>query len=111
MKKMIIRFVFALTAGLLMSGSVSAAVQTDADTIQAAVDRFITQMQQDTIKKNFAALLLKNEMQAKMMTERVPQRFMRSDLQPIIQPVMIEKIRAQIQAQIQAQQMETLTIR
>ena len=105
---MIIRFVFALTVGLLMSGSVSAAVQINtADTIQAAVDQFITQMQQETIKKNFAALLLKNEMQAKMMAERVPQRFMRSDLQPIIQPVMIEQIRARMQAQ----QMEALTIR
>lgn len=108
MKKLIIRFVFALTAGLLMSGSASAAAQIDtAETIRAAVDRFITQMQQETIKKNFAALLLKNQMQPKMMAERVPQRFMQSDLQPIIQPVMIEKVRAQMQAQ----QMQALTIR
>lgn len=107
MKNIIIRLVFVLTVSLFISNPISAAAQIDANTIAVTVDRFITQMQQETIKKNFASLLLKDEMKTKMMAERVPQNFMQSDLQPIIQPVMIEKIRAQMRAQ----QMELLKVR
>jgi len=105
MKKIILRLVFGLTAGFIMSSSASAATQVDTNTVEATVDRFITQMQQETIKQNFSAMLLKNEMRPKMMAERVPQNFMQSSLQPVIQPVMTEKIRAQIQKQ----QMEIMT--
>ncbi|MCI5123300.1 MAG: hypothetical protein D3925_02180 [Candidatus Electrothrix sp. AR5] len=107
MKKIILRFVFGLTVGLIISSSASAATQVDTNTIEAAVDRFITEMQQETIKQNFSAMLLKNEMRPKMMAERVPQNFMQSTIQPVIQPVMTEKIRAQIQAQ----QTEVITSR
>jgi hypothetical protein len=107
MKKMIIRLVFGLTAGLIMSGSASAATQIDTRTIEATVDQLLTRMQQETIKQNFAALLLQNEMRTKMMAERVPQNFMQDAIQPIVQPVMMEKIRAQIKAQ----QTERMTIR
>ena len=100
MKKIIIRLVFVLTAGAMMSGPAYAVTQIDSNTIQAAVDRFVAQMQQETIKQNFAALLLKDEMRTKMMTERVPQKFMQSSVQPIVQPAMVEKVRAQMQAQI-----------
>ena len=105
MKKIILRFVFGLTAGFIMSGSASAATQIDTDPIAATVDQLITRMQQETIKQNLSAMLLKNEMRTKMMAERVPQNFMQSSIQPAIQPVMMEKIRAQIQAQ----QMEIMT--
>ncbi|MDU9048994.1 MAG: hypothetical protein Q3M30_09085 [Candidatus Electrothrix sp. Rat3] len=107
MKKIIIRLVLGLFAGLILSGSASAAVQIDTTSIQTTVDKLITKMQQETIKQNFAALLLQNEMRAKMTTERVPQRFMQSSIQPIVQPAMLERIRAQMQAQ----QMESMATR
>lgn len=107
MKKIIIRLISGLFAGLLLSGSALAAVQIDTASIQTTVDNLITKMQQETIKQNIAALLLKNEMQAKMTAERIPQRFMQTSIQPIVQPAMLERIRAQMQAQ----QMESMTIR
>lgn len=107
MKKMIIRFIFGLTAGLLISGSASAATQVDSRTIAEKVDQLVTKMQQETIKQNFAALLLQNEMRPKMMAERVPQNFMQESFMPIIRPGMIEKVRAEFQAQ----QMERMMLR
>ena len=107
MKKMILRLVFGLTAAVILSGPASAAAQIDTASIQAKVDELITKMQQETIKKNFAARILQNEMRAKMMAERVPQRFMQTDIQPIVQPATIEKVRALMQAQM----METLKVR
>lgn len=100
MKKMIIRLVFGLTTAVILSGPASAAAQIDTTSIQAKVDELITKMQQETIKKNFAALILQNQMRAKMMAERVPQRFMQPDIQPIVQPAMVEKVRALMQAQM-----------
>lgn len=106
MKKMIIRLVFGLTTAAILSGPASAAAQIDTASIQAKVDELITRMQQETIKKNFAARILQNEMRAKMMTERVPQRFMQPDIQPIVQPAMVDKVRALMQARM----METVLI-
>jgi hypothetical protein len=107
MKKIIIQLVLGLFAGLILSGSASAAVQIETTNIQTTVDKLITKMQQEMIKQNFAALLLQNEMRAKMTAVRVPQRFMQSSIQPIVQPAMLERIRAQMQAQ----QMESMTTR
>lgn len=99
MKKIILRVVLGLSAGCILSGSAFAAAQRDTASIQTTVDNLITKMQQETIKQNLAALLLKNEMQAKMTADRIPQRFMQTSIQPIVQPAMLEKIRAQMQAQ------------
>lgn len=110
MKKLTMRFVLGLAAGLIMSGPAVAAMQVDSKSIksiEATVDQLLTQMQQETIKQNFSALLLKNEMRNKMMAERVPQNFMQGSIQPVVLPVIMEKIRAQIQAQ----QMEVTTNR
>ncbi|MCI5120317.1 MAG: hypothetical protein D3908_03815 [Candidatus Electrothrix sp. AUS4] len=107
MKNIMIKLCFILTAAAILSGPAPATAQVDTASIQAKVDELITKMQQETIKKNFAALLLQNEMRAKMMTERVPQRFMQSSIQPIVQPATIEKVRALMQAQM----METLKVR
>jgi hypothetical protein len=98
MNKMIIRLIFGLTVAVILSGPASAAAQIDTTNIQATVDKLITKMQQETIKQNFAALLLQKEMRAKMMAERVPQNFMQSSIQPIVQPVMVEQVRALMQA-------------
>ena len=95
MKKMTMRLIPGLIAGVMTVGSASAATQVDTQSIEATVDQLITEMQQETIKQNLSVLLLKNEMRPKMMAERVPRNFMQDSMQP----VMMEKIRAQIQAQ------------
>ena len=101
MKKMTIRFALGLAAaGLIMAGSASA-MQVDTNTVATTVDQALTQMQQEMINKNYSAMLLKNEMRAKMMAERTPQNYMQAS----IQPVMMEKMRAQIKPQ----QMQVMT--
>ncbi|MCI5208234.1 MAG: hypothetical protein D3910_05455 [Candidatus Electrothrix sp. ATG2] len=107
MKEKIMIVILGLAACFIMSGSASAVTPVDTNSIEATVDRLITQMQQETIKQNIASLLLKNEMRPKMMAERVPQNFMLDSVQPIIRPVMVEKVRAEIQAQ----QLELMTKR
>ena len=98
---------FVLTAAAILSAPAPAAAQIDAASIQAKVDELITKMQQETIQKNFASLILQNEMRTKMMAERVPQRFMQTDILPIVQPSTIEKVRAVMRAQM----MEALMVR
>ena len=103
MKKMTIRYALGLAAaGLVMVGSASA-MQVDTNTVATTVDQALTQMQQEMINKNYSAMLLKDQMRAKMMAERTPQNFM----QDSIQPVMMEKMRAQIKPQ----QMQVMTTR
>ena len=106
MNKIIRLLVVGLIAAVIFSGTAFAAAQIDTAAIQERVDELVTRMQQETIKKNFAALLLQNQMRAKMMSERVPQRFMQSDIQPLVQPAMMEKIRVLMQTQ----QTEALTM-
>ena len=102
MKKMTIKIALGLAAGLIMAGSVSA-MQVDTNTVATTVDQALTQMQQEMINKNYSAMLLKNEMRAKMMADRTPQNYMQAS----IQPVMMEKMRAQIKPQ----QMQVMTNR
>jgi hypothetical protein len=60
-------------------------------------------MQKEMIIKNFSARLLKNQMRATMMGERVPQKFMQNSIQPVI----IEKVLAIFKAQ----QMKALMVK
>ncbi len=90
-KKMISAAVLGL---VLAAGSVSAGVTVDQSVIQT-VDQALLKMQQEMIQKNYSAMLLKDQMRAKMMVERTPQNFM----QDSIMPVMMEKMRNQIKPQ------------
>jgi len=99
MKGMTIRFALGMAvAGLMLAaGSVSAAGNTlsvDPATLQT-VDQALLQMQQEMINKNYASMLLKDQMRSKMMAERTSQNFMQDN----IQPVMMEKMRDQIKPQ------------
>ncbi|MCI5125255.1 MAG: hypothetical protein D3925_12470 [Candidatus Electrothrix sp. AR5] len=106
MKKIIIRFALGLAgAGLVMAGSASA-IEVDVNSI-ATVDQLLVRMQEEMqrqmINKNYSTLLLKDQMRAQMMAERVPQNFMKDS----VQPVMVEKVRDQIKLQL----MKTMTVR
>ncbi|WPD25057.1 MAG: hypothetical protein SD837_10935 [Candidatus Electrothrix scaldis] len=107
MKNLMLKLCVVLTATAIFSSPAAAAAQINTASIQAKVDELITKMQQETIKKNFAARILQNEMRTKMMAERVPQKFMQTDILPIVQPAMIEKVRKLMQAQM----MEALKVR
>lgn len=103
MKKIIIRFVLGLAAASLIMASSASAMQVDTNTVATTVDQLLIQMQQEMIKKNYSAMLLKDQMRTKMMAERTPLNFMQDSIQPVI----MEKIRAQIKAQ----QMKVMTVR
>ncbi|RWX46124.1 hypothetical protein H206_00416 [Candidatus Electrothrix aarhusensis] len=107
MKKIIIRFALGLAAaGFIMASimtSSASAVQVDTSTVATTVDQLLTQMQKEMINKNYSAMLLKDQMRAKMMAERTPLNFMQGSIQPVI----MEKIRAQIKSQ----QMKFMTVR
>jgi hypothetical protein len=103
MKKIIIRLALGLAAaGFITAGSASA-IEVDTNTVSTTIDQLIMQMQQEMISKNYSALLLKNQMRAQMMAERVPRNFMKDSMQP----AMTENVRAQMKLQ----QMEAMTIR
>ncbi|MCI5166145.1 MAG: hypothetical protein D3903_08610 [Candidatus Electrothrix sp. GM3_4] len=103
MKKITIRLALGLAAAsLIMAGSTSA-IEVDVNIVSTSVNQLIIQMQQEMISKNYSAMLLKNQMRAQMMAERVPQDFMKDS----IQPAMVEKVRVQMKLQ----QMEEMTLR
>ncbi|MCI5210929.1 MAG: hypothetical protein D3910_19575 [Candidatus Electrothrix sp. ATG2] len=79
------------------------AVQVDTETDEISVPQLILDMQQEMIRRNYTARLLKNQMRANMMAARVPQNFMKESMQA----VMIDKVRAEFKSQ----QMEALMIR
>ena len=106
MKKIIIRLALGLAAaGLVMAGSASA-IEVEINSV-ATVDKLLAQMQQEMqqkmINQNYSTRLLKNQMRAKMMAERVPLNFMKES----VRSVMVEKIRDQIKLQ----QLEAMTVR
>ena len=106
MKKIIIRLALGLAAaGLVMAGSASA-IEVEINSV-ATVDKLLAQMQQEMqqkmINQNYSTRLLKNQMRAKMMAERVPLNFMKDS----VRSVMVEKIRDQIKLQ----QLEAMTVR
>ena len=100
--KMILAFGL-VTAVLVLAGSASAA-QADADinTGEITVEQRILQMQQEIIRKNFTARLLKNQMRTKMMPERVSKKIMQDSIQPVITE--------QVRAIFKEQQMKALMI-
>ena len=106
MKKILIRLVLGLAAASLLMASSASAIEVDVNSV-ATVDKLLIQMQeemqQEMINKNYAGLLLKDQMRAQMMAERAPQNFMKES----IQPLMVEEVRAQIKLQ----QLEIMTVR
>lgn len=105
MKKIKMILVLALTTAVLVMAGFASAVQvnTDTNTDEITIEQRIIQMQQEIIKKNFAARMLKNQMRTKMMAERVSQNFMQDKIQSVIMK--------QVRAIFKEQQMKALMIR
>jgi hypothetical protein len=97
MKKTIMILALGLTAAVFVMVGSASAVQVDTETNTSAktIEKLILEMQKEMIMKNFSARLLKNQMRAKMMGERVPQKFMQNSIQPVI----LEKVLAIFKAQ------------
>ena len=103
MKKIIMILVLGLAVAGFGVVSSASAVQVDTDTGEISVAQLIVEMQQEMIRQNYTARLLKNQMRTKMMAVRVPQNFMKESMMA----VMIDKVRAEFISQ----QMEALMIR